>query len=325
VAKPDGATPLFLAAQEGYTELVDLLLDAGASIDLPDEDGISPLYIACYQGHLDVVASLLRAGANPNKLGLDGTSPVFIAAQEGYADIVEILAMHSADVNLLDQDGTAPLLMAAQEGRVTAVSVLLALGADPNTLTPRGVRPVHSAAQNGHLKTVQLLQAYGADVKILTQSGASAIRLATDFSRLDVAAWISEGAEWSPLRVCAEAGLHWVARDIFSSGKAEGMVPCVAEALLLRARASAGSRAHTITANTFARALSAWAPRNHTLFSPRFRKVVRLVLLVRYRLSYHDSKLPIIPPEMWFAVLGQIGRLSEAALPVGEGQWSVDS
>lgn len=47
--KPDGATALFLAAQEGYADLALMLLEAGADIDLPDEDGISPLYIACYQ------------------------------------------------------------------------------------------------------------------------------------------------------------------------------------------------------------------------------------------------------------------------------------
>jgi ankyrin len=47
--KPDGATALFLAAQEGHSALALLLIDAGAQIDLPDEDGISPLYIACYQ------------------------------------------------------------------------------------------------------------------------------------------------------------------------------------------------------------------------------------------------------------------------------------
>ena len=41
--KPDGATALFLAAQEGHAALVKLLLKAGAAIDMPDEDGISPL------------------------------------------------------------------------------------------------------------------------------------------------------------------------------------------------------------------------------------------------------------------------------------------
>jgi len=90
-AKRDGATALFIAAQEGHPDLVNLLINHGADLDLSDEDGISPLYIASYQGHLAIVKILLDAGANPNHLGKDSTSPLYIASQEGYAEIVHLL------------------------------------------------------------------------------------------------------------------------------------------------------------------------------------------------------------------------------------------
>ena len=33
----NGATPLFIASQEGHTSVVSLLLDKGAAVDLPDK------------------------------------------------------------------------------------------------------------------------------------------------------------------------------------------------------------------------------------------------------------------------------------------------
>eukprot|EP00037_Helgoeca_nana_P010518 m.92832 g.92832 ORF g.92832 m.92832 type:complete len:462 (-) comp20251_c1_seq2:4031-5416(-) len=324
--KPDGATALFLAAQEGHSALALLLIDAGAQIDLPDEDGISPLYIACYQGHQEVVDTLLKAGADPNKLGLDGTSPTFIAAQEGYAGIVRSLALAGAKIDQLDHEGTAPLLMASQEGRVAAVSVLLALGAKANTMTPRGVRPLHSASQNGHLRIVQLLLAYGGDPSLTTQSGAPAVKLATDFGHAEVAAWLTlVSRRWSTLRVCAEARLHWVAAAMFSSGEADSLLAEDGTSVLLCKRATSsvtlgglvGEQTKCrVTARLFAAALQPWRPKNHKLFGPQFRKLVVLLLLVRNRLGYGGDgragspthSTPLLPIEMWLSILSHVPR-----------------
>eukprot|EP00038_Savillea_parva_P018572 m.24312 g.24312 ORF g.24312 m.24312 type:complete len:465 (+) comp4152_c0_seq1:395-1789(+) len=326
--KPDGATALFLAAQEGYAHLVTLLLNYGADIDAPDEDGISPLYIACYQGHEEVVNTLLAAGANPNKLGKDGTSPTFIAAQEGYAGIVSALAMAGAECDKLDDEGTAPLLMASQEGRPAAVSVLLAVGVNPNTATPRGVRPLHSAAQNGYLRIVQLLLAYGADPSLKTQSGASAIKLAADFGHAEVAAWIEAAvAGWSPLRVCVEARFHWVAASMLASGEADGYLGSAGAAarLMRRARSSKpgmplvqGVPKCLTTCQVIDAAMGPWRPKNHALFGPKFRELVRFLLMVRHRISYTGPAgrcmspvalgMPLLPVEMWLAIISHIPR-----------------
>ena len=38
----DGATPLYIASQEGHTSVVSLLLDKGAAVDLPDKVTMIP-------------------------------------------------------------------------------------------------------------------------------------------------------------------------------------------------------------------------------------------------------------------------------------------
>src|SRR5450759_809328 len=62
-------TPLRTAAAGGHMEIVNLLLERGADVNLPEE-GIAPrghaLHSAAYNGHMEIVKLLLEKGAYPN-------------------------------------------------------------------------------------------------------------------------------------------------------------------------------------------------------------------------------------------------------------------
>ena len=54
------------AAENGSDPIVRLLLDHKAEVNVMSEGGFSPLIIACAHGHLKVVQMLLAAGADMN-------------------------------------------------------------------------------------------------------------------------------------------------------------------------------------------------------------------------------------------------------------------
>lgn len=54
----DGDTPLHLAAQEDYSELMAALIEAGAKIDSRCWDGATRLHSAASAGHIDIVREL---------------------------------------------------------------------------------------------------------------------------------------------------------------------------------------------------------------------------------------------------------------------------
>jgi cytohesin len=59
-------TPLHYAADEGHTEVVELLIANGADVNAKDEEGWTPFHLAAYWGGKDIVELLIAAGADVN-------------------------------------------------------------------------------------------------------------------------------------------------------------------------------------------------------------------------------------------------------------------
>jgi len=100
---PTGKTALMVAAYQGHTELVKVLLEAKAKLDLKDIAGITALVFAAYQGHTKIVDWLLKKGADPHLKSTQGGTALMIAAQEGHAKVVEVLLKKETNPSTLNQ------------------------------------------------------------------------------------------------------------------------------------------------------------------------------------------------------------------------------
>ena len=88
-----GNTALLIAAGNGQSEVVKLLLDKGASVDLGNNQSITPLLMAAQNGDVDVTTLLLAKGANPNAAmsGQKAWTPITIAEANHFTNVVEML------------------------------------------------------------------------------------------------------------------------------------------------------------------------------------------------------------------------------------------
>ena len=55
-----------MACQQGHKDIVKMLLDKQADINIQSVEGYAPLRMACHQGHKDIVKMLLDKQADVN-------------------------------------------------------------------------------------------------------------------------------------------------------------------------------------------------------------------------------------------------------------------
>merc|ERR1712117_482397 len=71
--------------------MVRFLLEHGVRVDVQNELGYSPLHQAAQQGHSQIVNLLLEANASPNTVSNNGQTALSIAQKLGYISVVETL------------------------------------------------------------------------------------------------------------------------------------------------------------------------------------------------------------------------------------------
>lgn len=94
-AKKHNQTALMLAVSHGNIDMVHMLLEAGADINIQDSDGSTALMCAAEHGRIDII-KLLLAHVECNSLiqDADGSTALKISLEAGYHDIGVLLYAH---------------------------------------------------------------------------------------------------------------------------------------------------------------------------------------------------------------------------------------
>lgn len=122
-----GHTALYCAIDNGFPEIVTMLLEAKADIHQKTAEGISPLVKAVDRSHTEVVRVLLKNKADPNITDI-GFTPLTRATYKGrgHLEIVTLLCEAKADINVPAQEnGYSPLILAALNGYTDIIKYLL--------------------------------------------------------------------------------------------------------------------------------------------------------------------------------------------------------
>ena len=215
-----GSTALSSAALFGHTEIVVLLLEAGADVNARNRDGSTPLHSAAFLGQYEAAELLLENGADINIRNGDGGTPLdatgvdwettgFIAGllkikidrktiETGRTKVVELLRQHGASTNARSESNA--LCNAVRGGDLLAVKEQLANGVAIDAEDSEfGVTALSWAALLGDAEIAKFLIEKGADVNAKSRDGSTPLHSAAFLGHTEIAELlIQKGAEVNP-------------------------------------------------------------------------------------------------------------------------------
>ena len=202
----NGMTPLAAAVSARREALVALLIERGAKTNQRLPGDATALMVAAVQGYPDIAEQLLSAGADVQAVDARGHGALHAAAQFGFEQndslrarrLFDVLLKHKADVNLADKVGETPLLLLlgahmrpGSECDPTHIGALLPVLLDASAkldhADQRGVTALHACAMHALLQPARMLLARGADRNAVDSFGRTAADVARHLGFVDIA------------------------------------------------------------------------------------------------------------------------------------------
>lgn len=212
LANDKGLTPLHAAAFYGELGCVELLLEAGASVDALGVGGVfvayeyvhisgTPLHAAACSHHEQsprLLERLLNAGADPNTLNLDGQTPLqmtwrqpedwgkrsrWLEYKGHWPTVQAFIDLLGKDcIETPDHRGMTPLFFAIRSRQLEQVEALVGLGAKLDVQVQRTKKsPLHEAIESNHLECIPVLLQAGANPNLPNNKGETPLYLAVEY------------------------------------------------------------------------------------------------------------------------------------------------
>jgi ankyrin repeat protein len=127
--------PFLYAGAEGLLDILKLAYAAGADTTLTNRYGGSALIPAAHRGHVEVVREILEHTDvnidHINRLGWTALMEAIVLSDGGprHQQIVQLLVDHGADVTIPDKDGLTPLQQAQNRNFIVIAEILRQAGA----------------------------------------------------------------------------------------------------------------------------------------------------------------------------------------------------
>ncbi|XP_062566082.1 uncharacterized protein LOC134228439 [Saccostrea cucullata] len=197
-------TPLTAACKFGHIDIVKLLIEKGANVNLPDKNGNTPLIESCCNGHDQIAKVLIENGANLeerccldlfhydyildtyyDEVGKEGWSALWWACKRGHSSIVSYLLEKGASINNTNKAGKTPLWAAIQRGKFDIVALLVEKGIGVNETDRNGRTPIWWASHEGQEEILKLFIDLKGKVNICDHNDISPLYTACYRGHLD--------------------------------------------------------------------------------------------------------------------------------------------
>lgn len=221
-------TALSLASRYNYIEVVKILLECGAGVDIPTPESRwsysdTPLIIASDGGNAEIVKLLLEAGANTNYRNALTNFALQCAVQN--EECMKALLEYGPLLDIVDRNGDTALHCVEERTPVSAVKRLMNAGANPEIVNNNGFTPVSMSILRSNLRVMKYFISKQVKLDIISGTDGGPLHLACMESLEYVKPLIDAGANVNLCDIeCAGTPLHMLClRRIYSPDQEEEM------------------------------------------------------------------------------------------------------
>lgn len=178
------STPILLAIFNHHEEIAVMLLEAGADVSLGSQSEVAIGY-AVEHGNLRLFDLLIEAGADVNVSLPSGYTLLMSAALNSNVEMVRRLLEECVDVNATSTFGQSAIQTAAGSGNQEIMTMLLEAGANP--VARKYFGPLEFAVMSGNVSIVRQLLEKGVSIqyndltRAINQNRYDALRLLVEY------------------------------------------------------------------------------------------------------------------------------------------------
>ena len=164
--------PLIVAVQDENQEIVRLLVEYKANLNVQNEQGNTALHICVQRDDLQLLRFLLENGANARVFNKSDLTPVHLAARIGSIKSLEVFLEHDPELVHLrsEQADRTPFTDAIRGDHYDAARLLLKNGAKIDRVLKSGFTVLHSMLISQQFENAVFLVKEGADIHVVCKS-----------------------------------------------------------------------------------------------------------------------------------------------------------
>lgn len=186
---PTGELPMTVAAIYGHHEMLTLLAQFGANINIRDSQGLTPVLHAALHGQAAVLQTLIAARANIDEANENGIPAVLLAAARNHAPVVALL-MDASPAARSAESRFFIMTHAARQQSDALMAVLRERQTPLEVKNGHGITPLLNVIANNDPGAVRFLIGHGANIESPDPDGLTPLLVAAMLASPDIAKYL---------------------------------------------------------------------------------------------------------------------------------------
>ena len=181
VKPSSGDYPILLAVFNEFWTIFDFLVKKGADLNVKSSSGFYLLHHLVFSDNINMIRYIMDFPINVNvKAEESEQTPLLLAVRYRDKKIVQVLLENGGDLNSTNITGCNPLITAVNDNKIEIVELLLEFGANVNQRNPlSNLAPIHYSVREGFVEITKLLLVNGANANAQEPNCVTPIMIAS--------------------------------------------------------------------------------------------------------------------------------------------------